>query len=594
MKKFLSIALLVETCFFGASTFAASQAPSTAMLSSTRSSLSSWSASVSVATDIPASTESAASDVKESSEEKSLAAANSKKHKFDKEAEDEDEAKRAGKRNRDDAEVSSDDEEDKGEQEIAFLTKQIEQAIATFRPSGKAIVERADSLLSYQRSGFSLKSQAVAMYREAAALRKIEAMEKLRQCYEQGKGVVRDEKMAADWAKKAEVAVSLEKVVYEARNYQDEADPEPLEKPAQLFTDAMQRGSINAKAGLGYCYLSGSGVARDRRRGLVLLHEALEQGSIDALYWTACGYDGGFLVGREQGEVIKLFHKAVEAGSAEAMGALGRMHRDGSGGVAEDLDKAIEFFTRAAEKGNFRAINDLAFCYLDGLGVAKDDKKAVGFFNQAVAAGSISALGYLGFCYETGRGVEANALAAGDCFARGYEGGSGYATDALGRCYLMGFCGFAANAARAVELFTQSVARGFAWAHAALFYCYQHGLGVAQDEKMANKERALAVKCIGEDATVETIDALDNFYNSARPCDEKLTTYDCSTDICSICQSKIWSGQRASYLACKHRFHSSCILRWLKGSLGSLDDDDLGHTTCPFCRHNILTECVAE
>ena len=59
-------------------------------------------------------------------------------------------------------------------------------------------------------------------------------------------------------------------------------------------------------------------------------------------------------------EAVKWFAKAAERGNVEAMYYLGECYRDGSG-VDEDQKKAVEWFTKAAKQGHEEAKAELEF-----------------------------------------------------------------------------------------------------------------------------------------------------------------------------------------------------------------------------------------
>src|SRR5689334_7955004 len=73
-------------------------------------------------------------------------------------------------------------------------------------------------------------------------------------------------------------------------------------------------------------------------------------------------------------------------GNATAQYNLGFYYEYGKG-VAKDLEKAVEFYTLAANQANAAAQYRLGICYQNGKGVVQDLKKAVEFYTLAANKG---------------------------------------------------------------------------------------------------------------------------------------------------------------------------------------------------------------
>ncbi|TQE10476.1 hypothetical protein C1H46_003931 [Malus baccata] len=54
-------------------------------------------------------------------------------------------------------------------------------------------------------------------------------------------------------------------------------------------------------------------------------------------------------------------------------------------------------------------------------------------------------------------------------------------------------------------------------------------------------------------------------------------TYSCCSDRCTICLEDFVDGEFCRVFACKHMFHSDCIVHWLKN-----------HLSCPICRNSVV------
>lgn len=84
---------------------------------------------------------------------------------------------------------------------------------------------------------------------------------------------------------------------------------------------------------------------------------------------------------------IKLLKRAIkEGGRASAFHNLGTLYHRGQG-VQQDLQKAVELYTRAAELNFVEAQLTLARCYEDGIGVAKNIAEAKRWYEAAARDG---------------------------------------------------------------------------------------------------------------------------------------------------------------------------------------------------------------
>ena len=66
---------------------------------------------------------------------------------------------------------------------------------------------------------------------------------------------------------------------------------------------------------------------------------------------------------------------------------LGSCFHHGTLGVEQNWTKAVEWYTKAAEKGNSTAMNNLGYCFEYGRGVEQNLAKAVEWYTIAVDQG---------------------------------------------------------------------------------------------------------------------------------------------------------------------------------------------------------------
>lgn len=148
---------------------------------------------------------------------------------------------------------------------------------------------------------------------------------------------------------------------------------------------AAQRGHVDARAHLGYCYLTGVGVGGvDEQRGLRILYEA------------------------------------VEGGSCEAHNTIGHCFQFGVG-YPRDEKRAVLHYQYAANANVASAMTNFGFCLFEGCGVEKDQRRAFDLFQKASKMQHPVALAHLGLCYQFGIGTAMNRSEAERLYRLGTE-----------------------------------------------------------------------------------------------------------------------------------------------------------------------------
>ena len=136
-----------------------------------------------------------------------------------------------------------------------------------------------------------------------------------------------------------------------------------------------EQGDSKAQYALGFCYYSGTGVAKDDAEAVKWYRKAAEQGNTDAQF------DLG-VVTKDDVEAVKWYRKAAEQGNAKAQFNLGFCYEKGTG-VAKDDVEAVKWYRKAAEQGQTNAQFCLASCLVEGKGVAQDLIEAYALLNLA-------------------------------------------------------------------------------------------------------------------------------------------------------------------------------------------------------------------
>ncbi len=244
--------------------------------------------------------------------------------------------------------------------------------------------------------------------------------------------------------KKEEEKEQADAIYKKAKKYQDD---ELYDKAFELYQQAADMGSMEAVAGLGWCYYGGNGVEKDLEKALEYNSEAADAGVARAQNNLAWMYEYGEGVKKNKVKAAELYRLASEQGYAYAQCNLGHMYEDGIG-VPQDFTQAVEWYRKAAEQGLARAQCNLGNMYRTGSGIEQDYDKAMKWFLKAAAQDDARGQTFVGWMYYHGEGVAQNYYTAHSWFLKAAE-------------------------------------HNYAWAQYNIGWDYQYGQGVEQDSNKA-------------------------------------------------------------------------------------------------------------
>ncbi len=172
----------------------------------------------------------------------------------------------------------------------------------------------------------------------------------------------------------------------------------------------------------------------------------------------------------------------AEASDAQAMFDVAQAYRKGDG-VTLNLEKAFEWYQKAANLGHAQAMSNLGVCYGFGKGVAQNDARAVQWYKKAAKSGRAQAMYNLGFRYGSGKGVAQNDARAVKWYKKAAKLGHAKAMNNLGVRYGSGK-GVAQNDALAVKWYKKAAKLGHDKAMNNLGSRYFLGLGVDPNKEL--------------------------------------------------------------------------------------------------------------
>jgi localization factor PodJL len=146
------------------------------------------------------------------------------------------------------------------------------------------------------------------------------------------------------------------------------------------------------------------------------LRAAAAAGNPAAEYEIGIRYSEGRGVPANLEIAVQWFERAANKGLAPALYRLGSLYEKGQG-VKKDLEKARQLYISGADKGNAKAIHNLAVLYAEGIDGKPDYRTASQWFRKAADKGVADSQYNLGILYARGIGVDQNLAESYKWFA---------------------------------------------------------------------------------------------------------------------------------------------------------------------------------
>lgn len=153
----------------------------------------------------------------------------------------------------------------------------------------------------------------------------------------------------------------------------------------KLWTPAATDGDPEAQFRIGMMYMSGRGVAADKKLAIRWLRLAFEKHHIGATLALSQAYLDKAGSYYDPDTAIKLLRDVAEQGVTEAQRYLGQTYRKG-GGVSQDFDEALHWYKMAAAKGDIVSQIGLGELYRYGYGVEQSYPRAFMWLSLAGSA----------------------------------------------------------------------------------------------------------------------------------------------------------------------------------------------------------------
>lgn len=205
--------------------------------------------------------------------------------------------------------------------------------------------------------------------------------------------------------------------------------------------------------------------------------------------FSACGGGiGNAKKAYQNGDYKKAFELLSQSNNLDNEGKylLGECYLNGQG-TTKDKDKAIHFFTEAADGGYIDAQRKLASYYKDDYNLKEAFKWNLKLAEQGDTAAQYQVANEYMVGY--GSGVERDIKEACKWLEKAANQGHIAAMEALGEIYLKerSFWGNTVDYDKGFSWSLKAAERGNASAQCNVGWCYQYGYGVAQDDRKAEE-----------------------------------------------------------------------------------------------------------
>lgn len=301
---------------------------------------------------------------------------------------------------------------------------------AADKGDSKAQFQIAEWFLSHGSEDPSEVNNVIAIfwYLKAANNDYIEAQYKLALCCEEGHGIIRNLNEAKKWYEKAAVlGDEKSKVRYLKIKYNKTYESVIRYRSSWLFK--ADQGERYYQFLLGEWFNNHHSKSSYTGEAIKWYKEAAETGHYGAMYKLGECYEkaGSFSL------AIKWLKKAAEGGNRKSCMKLGQLYLYG-GMVNKDVEEALKYYRLVLDEDISAAdLCNIGYAFDVGDTVPVDKFKAVEYYRKAAEKGDIVAHYNMGVCYENGVGVSRDIEIAKYWYKKASEQGYNQAQQALDR-----------------------------------------------------------------------------------------------------------------------------------------------------------------
>ena len=245
------------------------------------------------------------------------------------------------------------------------------------------------------------------------------------------------------------------------------------DKYITLLKEASDAGCEQATCDLAYTYIFGwSGVVKDKNKGVGMLTDLMEH-SDNSYVLSRCAI---YKLETEPELALSILERVKDKHDPLYLRAMGLVYQKGIMNIDKDINKAIEYYTKAFENGDKSSANTIASLYWHGNGVKHDMNKARLWAEKGTESNDPSSMMLLSAIYLMPDTDFQNINKGIYLLEQAGKHGNGFAYYTLGHLYMYGD-NVSKDDTKAFEYFTKSTALGDESGAFCLGLMYMYGIG---------------------------------------------------------------------------------------------------------------------
>jgi TPR repeat protein len=171
---------------------------------------------------------------------------------------------------------------------------------------------------------------------------------------------------------------------------------------AEAFTATAKTGDVNAYAALGNMYSRGVHFKQDYEEAYKWLKLAADAHHPTAMYQLAIFYIEGYGIPKDVNEAVRLLKESANLGEPSAQSALGMLYELGEYGLEKNARESLNLYMKSAKGNNAFSQYKVGDAYVEGNLLSKDVDKAFEYWSKAAENGNIQAMRRLRVFYLDG------------------------------------------------------------------------------------------------------------------------------------------------------------------------------------------------